>query len=505
MRLGRILTVLGLGLLLQACAANDGPPPAPDAFSATRTLSTTYEYIQDNYSGSAPLLRIGLAGLRNLRTLEPDLTVTQVPPFITVELRGQTIRRFRQPISPYQWAEATRDSIEALVAASPTVAELTWVETVDAVLQGAAAGLDEESVYISRSDVVAAGLEYGGQSGVIGIVLQREGKGPAAPPPVIAQVRRGSTAEAAGLRAGDSLVAIDGRPGDTLRGLDLDFVLVGPTRSEARVEVIRDGEAMTFAVSREVLEMDKPGVDRLGDLLYLQLSTLNMATVEAVKETLTAELAKTEGRPKGLVLDLRGTPGRNPWVGGFFMEMFTDRGNFYAMRGRHHRHSNTFRSRSKLLFGDLPMVVLVNGHTVAAAEAVAAGFADTGRAVVVGSTTYGAGGVQTAPVLLNGGFFVLTTSYLYTAASNPIDGLGVLPTVCTDDVATSEEALATLRRGQGVFSAAQRNTKGATPRMLCPLKLSQDESDLDLAVALLNDPGLYRRVLEAGRSQPPKS
>src|SRR5690606_4583905 len=121
-----------------------------------------------------------------------------------------------------------------------------------------------------------------------------------------------------------------------------------------------------------------------------------------VKETLTAELAKTEGRPKGLVLDLRGTPGRNAWVGGFFMEMFTDRGNFYAMRGRDYRHSHTFRSSSKLLFGDLPMVVLVNGHTIAAAEAVAAGFADTGRAVVVGSTTQGAGAAQTAPILLNG-------------------------------------------------------------------------------------------------------
>lgn len=496
--------VLGLGLLLQACAAGDETPSVPDATSATRTLRTTYQYIEDNYYGTAPLLRVGLAGIRNLRTLEPDLTVTQGGSEITVELRGETIHSFRRPTSADYWAGATRDSIEALTAASPAVAELTWVETVDAVLEGAAAGLDEDSIYISRSDLAAAGLEHGGKSAVTGIVLDREGKSAAAAA-VIAQVRHGSTAERAGLRAGDSLVAIDGRPGSALHGMELDFALYGPTHSQAEVQVSRDGEAVTFTVPREVLEMEKPAVARLGDLLYLQLSSLTMETVEAVKETLTAELAKAEGRPKGLVLDLRGTPGRNPWVGGFFMEMFTDAGTFYSMRGRDYRHSYTFRSRSKLLFPDLPMVVLVNGHTIAAAEAVAGGFADTGRAIVVGSSTHGTGAARTAPMLLNGGLFVLTTSYLYTATSNPIDGLGVLPTVCTDGFATSGDAVTTLRRGHGVLSAAQRNTKRATPRMLCPLKLTQDASDLDLAVALLNDPALYQRVLAAGRQQTPES
>src|SRR5690606_7633902 len=129
---------------------------------------TTYEYVRDNYYGSPPLRRIGLAGLRNLQTLEPDLAVHQGPSEITVALRGETIHSFRQPNTPDQWAAATRDAIEALIAASPAVAELTWVETVDAVLEGAAAGLDDDSIYISRSDIAAAGLAYGGQSGVRG-------------------------------------------------------------------------------------------------------------------------------------------------------------------------------------------------------------------------------------------------------------------------------------------------------------------------------------------------
>ena len=88
----------------------------------------------------------------------------------------------------------------------------------------------------------------------------------------------------------------------------------------------------------------------------------------------------------------------------------------------------------------VPILVLVDGKTASAAEIVAAALQADDRAVVVGTTSYGKGTVQTVVAMPNGGELTLTWSRFYTPSGYALHGLGVMPTVCTAEGRTTPEA-----------------------------------------------------------------
>ena len=153
----------------------------------------------------------------------------------------------------------------------------------------------------------------------------------------------------------------------------------------------------------------------------------------------------------------------------------------------------------------MPVIVLVDGRTASAAEILAAALADRGRAVVIGSETVGKGMVQTIDPLPDGGELFVTWSQMVAPLGWPIQGLGVLPQVCTS---LGQEALnrqlAALSTGfQPMAPAIRRSRAARIPipasevleiRAPCPASEGR-ASDLEAARLLIANPAAYAAAL----------
>jgi carboxyl-terminal processing protease len=208
------------------------------------------------------------------------------------------------------------------------------------------------------------------------------------------------------------------------------------------------------------------------------------------------------------VLDLRNNPGGLLDQGISVADMFLPGGRILTTKGRHPESIQHFDATGDDMTGGVPMAVLINGGSASASEIVAAALQDLGRAVVVGSGSYGKGTVQTILPLPNQGELTLTWARFYAPSGYAIHRLGVLPTVCTaskeidpqhelDDLRAGRfdpvKAIAA-RRGAGALSETAQLALAAT----CPHEVrSASEPDLDLSVALrmLRDPDLMQRSI----------
>jgi len=399
------------------------------------------------------------------------------------------------------------------------MADASWVETTDLVLAGVAEALDGDSVYISRSDMKAVGLTVDDetaddddikkspeQKATAGIRL-RDSDGVAR----VAQVRRNSAAAQAGLRTGDIVETLEGRPASAYSRLQMRTQFAGTPDSEMTLIVRRaDGtDRRTVVLPRETVDDDAPVALWRNGILYLQITDLWGETVDYVKRLLRAEREKGADGVTGIVIDLRGTAVANPFAVARFLDVFYDGDErYFSSIGRSYLGNYTFRPRERSEDTAIRLVVLANGETAAAAEGMVLALQDLGRAVIVGSVTSGQGYLQTGTFLLNGGFIALPYARLVSPANFMIEKRGVLPMVCSGNLDDGEAAVAQLKRGQGILDQAARNREIAAGndaaiqahRDLCPPRSDQHDRDLDLAEAILTDPALYDQVLDRGGS-----
>jgi carboxyl-terminal processing protease len=514
------LLLVGLG----GCAGSRPDLDAPTETEVAANLRTAFDYIYDNYYDEMRLENVLFPGLESLQTLEPNFHIAVVrnarhDRVIEVRLGDESIYRAGKPswFAGDGWSAVVRNTIKALRAASPKMADASWVETTDLVLAGVAKALDSQAVYLSRSEMKAVGLiaddvvsEDDGigkpheQKAAAGIRLRNE-DGTAR----IAQVRRNSAAAQAGLRPGDIVETLEGQPAEAYSHLQMYVQFVGTPDSEMTLTVrSADGtDRRTVALRRETVNGDVPVAVWRNGILYLQITGLWGDTIDYVKKLLQAERKRGAEGVSGIVLDLRGAAVANPYAAARFLDVFYDGDErYFSTIERIHLRNYTFRPREKPEDTAIRLVVLANGETAAAAEGMVLAFQDLGRAVVVGSTTSGQGHLQTAAFLLNGGIIAFPYARLVTPANFAIEKRGVLPMICSGSLGGGQAAIAQLKSGQGIIGRATRNREIAagddaaiwSHRNLCPPRIDQDDRDLELAEAILLDPALYDQVLDMG-------
>ncbi len=207
----------------------------------------------------------------------------------------------------------------------------------------------------------------------------------------------------------------------------------------------------------------------------------------------------------GIVLDLRDNRGGLLRQAVTAADEFLPAGLIAVTKGRDPDADHIWRSAEGELAENVPLVVLVNGHTASSAEILAAALADRGRAVVVGSSTVGKGVVQTIDPMPDGGELFVTWSRVLAPLGWPIQGLGVLPQVCTSlgDEALSRQLAALSTGFQPMADAIRRSRTARVPvsaseeleiRAPCPAA-SARSADLDAARALVANPAAYAAAL----------
>lgn len=277
------------------------------------------------------------------------------------------------------------------------------------------------------------------------------------PEPLVGRSAGGG--RAAGVRAGDILVAIDGEPTAGQSEDALRHRMRGPAGTSVRLTVRRDGKTLDLVAERAAKQAGAEiSARRIGNVGYVRIDSLDEGTVGRLAEAVKTMQAQTPGL-KGLVLDLRDCPGGLLEQALRIADLFLTGGPMLTQRGREASDVTRRKAdRDELLSGH-PVVVLVNARTVAGAEIVAGVLQERGRARVVGMPTYGNGLIQTV-IPLNGardGALRLTTGAWYLPSGRPLQKSGITPDVV---VAADARDLAPQPREINIKGALDAPTTG---------------------------------------------
>ena len=348
-------------------------------------------------------------------------------------------------------------------------------EAIEAAIQGMLSSLDPHSSYMDAAAYREMQSQTRGEYGGLGIEVTSEDGIVRVVSPI-----DGTPAARAGIQAGDYLTALDGQ---SIVGLTLNDAVQrmrGQAGTNITVTVAREGsDPFDVTLTREIINV-RAVTARVegGDIGVIRVSTFNERTGSMLQDAIRQVRRDTGGRLRGVVLDLRNNPGglldQAIEVSGAFL----DGGEVVSTRGRRAENVQRYNANRGDDLAGVPIVVLINGASASAAEIVAGALQDRGRALIVGTTSFGKGSVQTVIPLQGGrdGALRLTTARYYTPAGRSIQGAGIEP---------------------DMEVAARR----VDPERLARLGVSE----ADLPNALNNETGAQRRGLHLPDDQPPEN
>lgn len=291
---------------------------------------------------------------------------------------------------------------------------------------------------------------------------------------VVTATFAGSPAREGGVQPGDRIVQVDGEPTEGLRLDEVSGRLIGPPGTQVNVRFVRPGVAepldMTFTRARIHVPAVPYALMLDEHTGYVPLQRFNDSSGAEVGRSI-AELRARGAR--AFVLDMRGNPGGSLQQAVTVSERFLRSGlEVVTVRYRDRDaevHLAGGSSQGGALRADEPVVVLVDGGAASAAEIVAGSLQDHDRALVVGTTTYGKGLVQSLYPLRDGWALKLTTARWYTPSGRSIQRerdregrLAIPDSLETDSVRASRPAF-TSTAGRTVYGGG-----GITPDLVIP-------------------------------------
>jgi carboxyl-terminal processing protease len=233
----------------------------------------------------------------------------------------------------------------------------------------------------------------------------------------------GTSAERAGILAGDRIVEIDGKPTTGLTSEETIKTLRGTPGSTVRVSVDRPGVTarIPFTLTRSVIEVNPVQHALLlpeSDAGYVDLSVFSAAAAADLRHAIDS--LRGAGA-RSLVLDLRGNPGGLLDQGVAVADLFLDAGqSIVATKGRMPNDTRAYADREPQHYAEMPLVVLTDSGSASASEIVAGALQDHDRALVVGTATYGKGSAQEL-FKVSDGAVKLTTALWYTPSGRSIN------------------------------------------------------------------------------------
>ena len=262
---------------------------------------------------------------------------------------------------------------------------------------------------------------------------------------VIISPIEGSPAARAGIEPGDVIKRVDGVDISALEFDEAVARMQGPGGSEVTMVVERRGRELSFRIKRAKYEVKAVEGKLLEDGVgYIKIRIFSSNTDAALGEQLDQLNAKAKGL-KGLVLDMRRNPGGLLDQGIRVADRFIADGLIVKTVGKGGHVMDEAKAHSRGTWSGFPMVVVVDGATASAAEIVAGALQDHGRAVVLGTQTFGKGSVQTVIDLDGCGGkpcgLKLTVARYYTPKGRSIQGQGITPNVVVDATPPPADAI----------------------------------------------------------------
>jgi len=310
--------------------------------------------------------------------------------------------------------------------------EKNYVDDVDAeelihnAIKGMVGNLDPHSSFMPPEAFDELQDDTKGEFSGIGIVITMKGSILTVVSPI-----EGTPAYNAGIQAGDIIIRIEDKSTKDMALWEAVNLMRGPRHKTVLITVIRENEPepIKFSLKRDMIPMEsarsvilKPGYG------YLRITNFRMSTFDDIKTHLNKLESQNNGI-KGLVMDLRDNPGGLLDQAVKISDLFLAKGDIVSIKGRKEENTQVFKAYPSDEDRSYPVVVLINGGSASASEIVAGALQDHSRALILGTTSFGKGSVQTVHPLKEKFGIKYTIARYYTPNGRSIQAKGIEPDI----------------------------------------------------------------------------
>lgn len=352
--------------------------------------------------------------------------------------------------------------------------------------------LDPHSSYLDASSFEDLQVNTTGEFGGLGIEVGMEDGFVK----VIAPIDD-TPAARAGVEAGDLIIKLDGK---TVKGLSLDEAVEkmrGPKGSTLTITVVREGVDLPFdlAIERDTIKVRSVRAEiKEENYAYIRIAQFQLRTGNDVAKEF-AKLQAKNPQLHGVVLDLRNNPGGVLQASVEVADHFLEDGLIVYTEGRQEDANSKYHATAGDITDGLPIVVLINDGSASASEIVAGALQDQGRALILGTQSFGKGSVQSIIPITKERALKLTTALYYTPSGRSIQAEGISP-----DIPVERVRVTAVRQKSGIneanLSGHLENTKSngtAKRESKDPTTLQNTDSQLYEAITLLRGLKLLRQ------------
>ena len=313
------------------------------------------------------------------------------------------------------------------------IIEKNYVDPVDSkklihgAIRGMISSIDPHSAFLSPESYKDLQIETRGKFSGIGIVITLQDNMVTVISPI-----EGTPAYKAGIKAGDQIIRVDGEETKAMMLWEAVKKMRGAKGTSVVITIWRKGqpEPIDFTIVRDVIPLEsvrshllEPGYG------YIRITNFRENTADDMNDALK-KLEEGETPLKGLILDLRDNPGGLLDQAIKVADIFLDKGPIVSIKGRIEPHSKLYSAhRDNNDRPPHPTVLLINEGSASASEIVAGALQDRGRALILGTTSFGKGSVQTVEPLRDGSGLKLTIARYYTPNGHAIQARGIIPDV----------------------------------------------------------------------------
>ena len=353
------------------------------------------------------------------------------------------------------------------------VEEVSDKELIEAAIEGMLQSLDPHSSFMNEDTFKDMQVQTKGEFGGLGIEVSMEDGFVKVVSPI-----DDTPAFEAGVEAGDFIIEIDG---ESVYGMSLgDAVdkMRGKINTEITIKISRgELEPFDIVIVRDRIKVQSVRARREGNAAYLRITSFNEKTESGLIKNMDKLVEEIGKDITGVILDLRNNPGGLLNQAIAVSDAFLERGEIVSTRGRKKRGQQKFNATKGDISGGLPVIVLINGGSASASEIVAGALQDHKRAIIMGTTSFGKGSVQTIIPVQRDSAMRLTTAKYYTPSGNSIQATGISPDI-TVKQAKIEELEPFSNRKESDLKGHLENPEESN-KTLDEIKDKQDTSNID--------------------------
>ncbi len=331
-------------------------------------------------------------------------------------------------------------------------------EIIYGALKGMLSSLDPYSQFMDPNTFKELQVETEGEFGGLGIEITLRDNFLTIITPL-----DDTPADLVGLKSLDRIVKIDDTITKDITLTEAVKLMRGKPGTNVTLTIMRENEdkLLNFTITRDIIEIKAVRRSAIleDNIGYIKLTDFS----EKTKNDLDAALEQLEkDGMDSLIFDLRNNPGGLLISSVETASEFLPTGDMIvSTKGREENQNSEFRATGKSHYKDIPLIVMINSGSASASEIVAGAIQDHQRGIILGTTSFGKGCVQTVLPLRDGSALRLTTAKYYTPSGKSISEIGIIPDVTVEFEPAEEKKVELVKKNDAIFDKMEKDESEA--------------------------------------------